>query len=83
MDSFTKFTYWTAGLMFMILVLVGFCMFCALPTYLLWNWIMPEFGLPELTIWKSFGLMMLCNMLFGSYQIPKSNFKDIFNKNKK
>ena len=64
MDSFTKFTYWTAAFFFMALVLSGFCMLFALPTYLLWNWIMPVFGLPTLSIWQSFGLMMLTNILF-------------------
>jgi len=83
MDAFSKFTYWVAATFFVMLVLAGFCMLFALPTYLLWNWIMPEFGLPELSIWQSFGLMMLCNILFGkSVEIPTTNFKDIFNKNK-
>ena len=66
MDAFSKFTYWVAATFFVMLVLAGFCMLFALPTYLLWNWIMPEFGLPELSIWQSFGLMMLCNILFGN-----------------
>ena len=68
------------GLFFFILGLI-----MALPTYLLWNWVMPVFGLPELSIWQSFGLMMLCNILFGkvSTEIPTGNLKDIFNhKNK-
>ncbi len=80
MDTFSKFTYWTAGIMFMVLVLVGFCILLSLPIYLLWNWLMPLFGLPQLTIWQSFGLMLLSNLLFGTYKIPT---KDIFNNNKK
>ena len=32
---------------------------------LLWNWIMPEiFGLPEITYWQSWGLVLLSHMLF-------------------
>tara|TARA_Y100001938_G_C7994188_1_gene381145 strand:- start:702 stop:953 length:252 start_codon:yes stop_codon:yes gene_type:complete len=83
MDSFTKFTYWVAAFFFMGLVLAGFCMLFALPTYLLWNWLMPVFGLPTLSIWQSFGLMMLCNILFGGFRMPEQNFKDIFNNKRK
>ena len=42
------------GLFFFILGLI-----MALPTYLLWNWLMPMFGLPTLTIWQSLGLLFL------------------------
>ena len=83
MDSFTRFTYWVAAILFTLLAIAGFCMLFALPTYLLWNWVMPIFGLPNLTIWQTMGLMMLCNILFGSYNIPSSNidsFKDILKK---
>ena len=32
---------------------------------LLWNWIMPEiFGLPEITYWQSWGLVLLSHILF-------------------
>ena len=45
-----------------------------LPTYLLWNWLAPTFGLPTLTIWECLGLACLCHILFA----PKSNsFKGI------
>ena len=83
MDKFTTFTYWVAAFLFMGLMLAGFCMLFALPTYLLWNWLMPVFGLPELNIWQSFGLMMLCNILFGGVSLPQGNFKDIFNNKRK
>ena len=82
MDKFTTVTYWTAAVFFMGLVLAGFCLLFALPTYLLWNWVMPVFGLPTLTIWQSFGLMLLCNMLFGGVQIPSTK-TNIFNRNNK
>ncbi len=85
MDSFTRFTYWVAAVLFTLLAVAGFCMLFALPTYLLWNWVMPVFGLPTLSIWKSFGLMMLCNILFGKVTttIPEGKFKDIFNNKNK
>ena len=82
MNQFTTFTYWTAAVFFMMLVLAGFCMLFALPAYLLWNWVMPVFGLPELGIWKTFGLIVLCNILFGGIKIPNTseygNFKDSY-----
>lgn len=34
------------------------------PTWLLWNGIMPElFGLPKITFWQSFGLLLLTGLL--------------------
>ena len=83
MDSFTRFTYWVAAFFFIGVILAGFCMLFALPTYLLWNWVMPVFGLPELSIWQSFGLILLCNILFGGFKVPDSNLKDIFNHKRK
>ena len=62
----------------MFFLLVGLIM--ALPTYLLWNWIMPIFGLPELTIWQSLGLLFLCNILFGQKQYNMENLKSQFKK---
>ncbi len=33
---------------------------------LLWNWLLPPiFGWPEITVWKGFGLLALCRILFG------------------
>ena len=85
MDSFTRFTYWVAAILFTLLAIAGFCMLFALRTYLLWNWVMPVFGLPELSIWQSFGLLVLCHILFGKVTttIPDGKLTDIFNhKNK-
>jgi hypothetical protein len=34
---------------------------------LLWNWLMPAiFGLPEITFWKAWGLVVLAHILFKS-----------------
>ena len=63
------------GLFFFI---VGLIM--ALPTYLLWNWIMPIFGLPVLSIWETFGLIFLCKFLF---QQPNYNSLKDFRKEMK
>ena len=64
-----------------VLTLLGLSLFffllaglLTLPTYLLWNWLAPLFGLPILTIWQCLGLACLCHILFS----PKGNsFKDI------
>ena len=45
----------------------GLSIIFAWPVMLLWNWLMPViFGLPPLTFWQSFGLMLLCSLLFKS-----------------
>ena len=37
------------------------------PIMLLWNWLMPViFNLPEISFWQTFGLMILCSLLFKS-----------------
>ncbi len=37
----------------------------AIPTYLLWNWLMPEiFGLKEITFWQAWGINFLAGILF-------------------
>ena len=46
------------GLFFFILGLI-----MALPTYLLWNWLMPSFGLSELTFLQSIGLYLLLRII--------------------
>lgn len=38
-----------------------------IPVWLLWNWLMPFiFGLPQVTIFQAWGLMVLCGLLFKS-----------------
>ena len=35
---------------------------------LLWNWLMPMlFGLPEITYWHAFGIIILARLLFGGH----------------
>ena len=48
--------------------LVGLSLIMALPTMLLWDWLMPElFGLKEVTLFQAWGLNFLCGMLFKSH----------------
>jgi hypothetical protein len=40
----------------------------ALPTMLLWDWLMPElFGLKEITLFQAWGVNFLSGMLFKSH----------------
>lgn len=36
------------------------------PFWLLWNWLMPIFGLPTLTILQTFGMLVLLQIVFGN-----------------
>lgn len=39
----------------------------AIPTYLLWNWLMPDlFKITEITFWQAWGINFLCAILFKS-----------------
>lgn len=41
---------------------------CAIPTYFLWNWLMPEiFGLKTITLFQALGLNLLSMILFKSH----------------
>jgi hypothetical protein len=44
----------------------------ALPTMLLWNYVMPDlFGLKEIDFWESMCLLLLCGFLFKSSSSSK------------
>ncbi len=46
-------------------VYVAIILICALPTMLLWNWLMPTiFGLTEITFWQALGINLFCTILF-------------------
>jgi len=48
--------------------LVGLSLIMAVPTMLLWDWLMPElFDLKEITLFQAWGLNFLCGMLFKSH----------------
>ncbi len=53
-----------AGKVIVIIVLgIGLCLLFTWPTMMLWNWVMPTFGLPTLGFWKTFGLACLMHLL--------------------
>jgi len=53
-----------------VLVIIGIGMLLAIPTWLLWNWLMPTiFGLRKITLVEAFGLTLLSNILFGSKRL--------------
>ena len=48
--------------------LIGLSLLMAVPTMLLWDWLMPElFGLKEVTLFQAWGLNFLCGILFKSH----------------
>ena len=54
----------------MVIIAAVFAAAVSIPTWLLWNWLMPGvFGLPNVTLAQSFGLLLLSGFLFGSRQI--------------
>ena len=51
-----------------VATLVGISLIMAVPTMLLWDWLMPElFGLKTVTLFQAWGLNFLCGMLFKSH----------------
>ena len=50
-----------------VLIFVIMTVVATLPFYLLWNWIMPLFGLPNLSIIQSIGFLTLLNLLTLPY----------------
>jgi len=48
-----------------------------LPLMWLWNWLMPTlFGLNEITVWQSLGLLLLSNILFKSSYTNLKNYEN-------
>lgn len=42
----------------------------AIPTYFLWNWLMPEFfAIKMVTFWQAWGVNMLAGILFKSSSV--------------
>ncbi|TSC96434.1 MAG: hypothetical protein Athens101426_354 [Parcubacteria group bacterium Athens1014_26] len=49
----------------------------AIPTYFLWNWLMPEiFALKAITFWQAWGLVFLSGILFKNSSSSKSSSRD-------
>lgn len=62
MEDFIKALFWVV-----VLILIFPFVFM-----LLWNWLMPLiFGLTELTFWQAWGVMIMCELMFGSTNVIK------------
>jgi len=58
-----------------IIVLLG--LLWAIPTMLLWDWLMPElFGLSTITIWQAWGLNILSGIFFKKQVENKERRKE-------
>ena len=55
----------------LISILVVGLVIATLPFYLLWNWIMPLFGLPNLSILQCWGFLLLVQILAFPYTYSK------------
>jgi hypothetical protein len=50
-----------------LVIVFGSSILGFMPVWLLWNWLCPTiFGLPEIDIIQSFGLVLLISCLFGA-----------------
>ena len=64
------------GVVYVILKLFFFAIFMAIPTMVLWNWLIPDiFGLCKIDYFQSCGLLLLTGFLFG-YNTSTSNYRD-------
>jgi hypothetical protein len=69
-----KFLETIFGGAFVLLMLFGMAIVMAIPTYLIWNWVIPSiFQLPEITRGQALGLNMLSSILFKSSSTSKDN----------
>jgi len=57
------------GFLFVIIIAI---FITAFPLWLLWNWIMPLFGLPNLTLFQCWGLMLLVHI----FTIPNNYMRE-------
>lgn len=61
----------------MIVLAILFFLLAGYVLQLLWNWLMPElFGLPTVTYWQAFGLLILAKLLFGLGSHSSNGKKD-------
>jgi len=73
MEIFFKFL----GVFFgFILIVAIVSLILALPTMLLWNWLMPIlFGLTKITFWQALGINIFTGILFKSSNTQTNNNK--------
>lgn len=56
---------------FAIVIIALVSVIGAIPTYFLWNWLMPEiFGLKAIMFWQAWGLVFLSGILFKKFPSP-------------
>lgn len=64
METITEVIGW---IVLVVLAVIGLSLLFTLPTYLLWNWLMPAiFNLKRITLWQALGLNLLAGLLFRS-----------------
>lgn len=52
-----------------LVVAVAFSLLLALPTFYLWNWLMPViFGVKTITVFQAWGVNLLSGILFKSHK---------------
>ena len=73
MEIFFKFL----GVFFEFILIVAIVsLILALPTMLLWNWLMPIlFGLTKITFWQALGINIFTGILFKSSNTQTNNNK--------
>lgn len=54
-----------------VIIIAYIAIVLALPIMLLWNYVIVDFGLPELTFWKALCLRVLCSFLFKNNSSKK------------
>lgn len=68
-----KLATWFTAFMVVVGVLCGICLIIGLPTWILWNLLMPKlFDLPYITFWQAVGLNLLCTFLFKNVSVSSS-----------
>lgn len=54
-----------SAVLLMVAIAFGVSLILAIPTMLLWDWLMPQiFGLKEITFMQAWGINWLCAILF-------------------
>ncbi len=54
----------------------GLSLLIALPVWGLWNYVMPDLGLPEIGYWKAYCLTLLCAILFRGNSVHLEGLKE-------
>ena len=72
MDFLGSLMKWAILSVGVIVFLAFVALIGAIPTYFLWNWLMPNlFGLPQLTFWQAWGIFWLASVLLKNVGGPK------------